>query len=402
MGSKTKREERFINPDLRRSFRKTYNPNEAKWGALVVFGLVGVLAWVLWRGAHPDPSLFGQGPDLLVNSGSPMERGVLPKPLAPEGWSEASISRFGPDNLYEKINGREGFYKGFGFRELTFASLVANEDPTMAIDIELYDLGTPVNAVGCYAAERQPDAKTVLTEGGLQHRARNGLFMTRGKYYARAIAPDESERSLSALAGLQETLSELPAAPLPWGYEAFALEPTVDSSTIEAFQRDAFSFSFAQNVFAAKIGKGETTVFLSPADDPEEHAKEYQAGFASLGEVVEGEIPWVKDRYLGELSGATTEGPWVIGVRAAPDVSAADEALTLIRRIARAASEDLRQRARASRASGGGEYDDAETESAQESRAPSAAVGLDGFDDSAAADDPEETYDTEPGVEEEY
>ncbi len=111
--------------------------------------------------------------------------GVLPKPLAPEGWSEGSISRFGPDNLYEKINGREGLYKGFGFRELTFASLAADDDPTLAIDIELYDLGEPINAVGCYAAERQPDAETELTEVGLQHVARNGLFMTRGKYYVR-------------------------------------------------------------------------------------------------------------------------------------------------------------------------------------------------------------------------
>lgn len=260
MGSKTKREERFINPDLRRTFRKTYNVNEVKWGVLVVLGLLGILSWVMWRGAHPDPTLLGEGTGLLVNSGSPAERGALPDELAPQGWSEASISRFGPDNLYEKINGREGFYKGFGFRELTFASLVAEDDPTLAIDIELYDLGQAINAVGCYAAERQPDAKTQISAEGLLHFARNGLFMTRGKYYARAIAPDESPKSLRALESLKQTLSAIPATALPWGFQAFANTQEIDSTTIEAYQRDAFSFSFATNVFSAKTGAGETSV----------------------------------------------------------------------------------------------------------------------------------------------
>ncbi|MEO1171410.1 MAG: DUF6599 family protein [Myxococcota bacterium] len=341
MATKTKREDRFINPDLRRSFRKTYNVQEVKWGAVVVTGLLVLLAWIIWMGAHPDPELFSQGPDLLVSSGSPAERGVLPKPLAPAGFKEASVSRFGPENLYEKINGREGFYKGFGFQSLTFASLVAAENPGMAIDIELYDLGEPLNAVGCYAAERQPDAKTTVEENGLYHLARNGLFITRGRYYARAIAPDETRASLDALAALQTTLSTLPGEPLPWGYSVLSRDPKVDLGTVEAFQADAFSFAFARNVFTAQIGAGETRIFISPVGS----ADEYQAAFAELGEVVQGDIPWSEDPYLKELSGARDVDSWVVGVRSAPDVATANAALSQVTALVQGLPADLITRA---------------------------------------------------------
>lgn len=388
--ARTRREDRFINPDLRRSFRKSYNVQEVKWGLLACVGLIAVFAWVLWKGARPDPELFGRGVGLLVDGGGNEGRGVLPEPLAPSGWTEAAVSRFGPDNLYEKINGREGFYKSFGFKELIFASLIDDSDSSRVIDIELYDLGDATNAVGCYAAERQPDVETAVEDDGLSHIARNGLFLTRGPFYIRAIASDETATSLGALEALKTTLKDLESAPLPWGYRLFALEPQIETSTVEAFQNDAFSFSFGRNVFTAGIGAGETRVFVTPTGDDPELAARYARGFAELGEARTGSIAWSVDPYLNEFSGAADAGPWVVGVRNAPDVEAAERALTLIRATVARADDRLLNEAQhaASANTGSADYE------ASESSADEAGVENDTEPDPNGdlPESPEESY----------
>ncbi|MEL6547865.1 MAG: hypothetical protein AAFQ82_24780, partial [Myxococcota bacterium] len=75
---------------------------------------------------------------------------------------------------------------------------------------------------------------------------------------------------------------------------------------------------------------------------------QYQEAFAEMGDVEQGSIPWTKDRYLSEFSGASSEGSWVIGVRSAPDKDTAEQALALIRKIAADASAQLLSLAQAS------------------------------------------------------
>ena len=57
-GSGKSGEDRIFVRDGFRSFRRTYRVREVYFGAGTGAVLVGIVGWVGWKGAHPDPSLF--------------------------------------------------------------------------------------------------------------------------------------------------------------------------------------------------------------------------------------------------------------------------------------------------------------------------------------------------------
>ena len=105
--------DRLFNPHGRRHYRKNYDLREVPIGLVIIVGLVAVGGWVVYKGAHPDPSLLALD---VVPSGTalaavapaasePEGRGPFPEDLAVDGWKESGVRNFGPDTLYVKING---------------------------------------------------------------------------------------------------------------------------------------------------------------------------------------------------------------------------------------------------------------------------------------------------------
>src|SRR5262249_35038055 len=113
----------------RKYYRPRYSRMEPKLGGAIVLGLAVIAGWVAVRGAHPDPDLM-KSVSLERRAPENGDRGALPKGLAPAGWREASRSSFDPTNLYIKIDGREGYYKSFGFVRLDCATLVGGSAST--------------------------------------------------------------------------------------------------------------------------------------------------------------------------------------------------------------------------------------------------------------------------------
>ncbi len=306
---------------------------EVRIGAAIVLVLGLIAGWIAWKGAHPDPALFDVSATLLPSPAPATDRGPLPEGLAGPGWSAGRISRFDASNLYEKINGREDFYKALGFEHLTFQSLASDEDPAVTVDIELFDLGSAPNAIGAFAGERSAEAPAVIAEGGLVQLARNALIMTRGRYYARAIGSEESPRIMTQLEHVKRALaSGLPAEELPWAYALFVGELGIDPGRISFTPENAYSLGFARNVYAALGDDQETESFVIATPDPaaaRSLAARFAAGFLELGTAAgtRAGVAWVKDRYIGAIAGARAERAFVVGVHGAPDVDSAARAL---------------------------------------------------------------------------
>ena len=314
-------QERLFVREPFRHYRRSYSVAEFRWGIASALLLAGIAGWIAWKGAHPDPDLYGEGA-VLVGEPPAVDRGPVPTDLGTGTWEEGPLAVFGPDNLYEKINGREGFFKSFGFKTLYFLSLNhrGESDSDSTIDIEFYDLGAAENAFGAYAGERGPSQKATSDAGSAWHIARNALLMARGRYYIRAIGSDESETVVAQLERLRETFSaRIAATPLPWGYIFLktALDTTFDR--ISYFPENGFSFSFAKDLYVSRIDEegGETFVCaLARSEEATVLAEKFMAGFASLGkEVNVAGATWVRDRYLGKLAFATSRDRFVIGVR---------------------------------------------------------------------------------------
>lgn len=334
---KKNKDDRLFVRDGRRTYRKNYSLAEVRYGAGILLVLALVFSWVTWKGAHPDPELFAANIELLNPGSAPADRGPLPADLAPDGWTEGAVSQYDTTNLYVKINGREDYYRAFGFERLYFLSLTSDDDAALAVDVELFDLGTAANALGAYAGERPPDVIPDLTESGMAHTARNALFLTRGQYYIRAIGSDETPGIINLLAKLRPRFEdEMEGEQLPWGYALFTGALGIDPGDIDYMTESAFSFGFAYDVYAATLEDGESQLFVTPAEDEtaaREQADQFTEGFLGYGREAERSdgVIWVRDRYINTLATGTSAGPWVIGVRGATDMGIAREGLARLR-----------------------------------------------------------------------
>ncbi|MEQ9502284.1 MAG: hypothetical protein RIT81_35765 [Deltaproteobacteria bacterium] len=374
-----KKQDRLFNPNGRKHYRRKYNLTEVRIGAAIVLMLGGVLAWVLYKGQYPDPEIYASSPGQANRAPTKaVERGPVPKGLAMEGWREGELSTFDDSNLYEKIDGREGFYKSFGFQRLYFIALAKKDDLAVTVDIELYDLGSGANALGAFSGEIPPNASPEIGDGGLSVIDRNALFMTRGRFYARGIGADESEAVKAQLAFTADTLAKgLEGEALPWSYALFVSGLGINPGKVSYQPENAFGFSFASDVHTAMLEDGETEVFVvSQADAAAATAlaKSFDKGFLQYGEVskTDGGVKWVADRYLNRVSGAKAADVFVVGVRSAEDVEKATAALAKLE--AAVAKMSPEQKARAldkPKITGSSGYDDAPEEAPAEGEPPS-------------------------------
>lgn len=391
-------EERIFVRDGLRSYRRTYRRSEVYWGAGIALGLVGVLAWVGYKGAHPDPSLSDmsaalvpsatpsvssgtverkpladRGPGVLpssavegkVTASEPStERGPLPPDLARGAFREAKIGAYTPDNLYVKIDGRAEFYTSFGVKSLHAVTFEANSGAS--VEIELYDLGASRNALGAYNGERPPGAESTHEHGSTVRFDRNAAFLARGPYYARFVGSDETPEVVAEVKRLLEVLrQQLPGEELPWAFSLFVDQLKLSPSQVGYARENAFSFGFARDVYKAALSPADSQENLeafvavkSDAAAAASEAKRYQQGFASLGSAAgqtPAGVPLFKDEFLGSFSTATSTKRWVIGVSAAPSAARAHELLQQLERGLEALPEAVLLRAQPSSESSEGD-----------------------------------------------
>ena len=80
---------------------------------------------------------------------------AFPTGIAPKGWREQHIAEYNPDNLYVKIDGREGYYKALGFKKLHCVTLVW---PAVVI---VNDTGAPPATI-CSLMSRGTSASVIV------------------------------------------------------------------------------------------------------------------------------------------------------------------------------------------------------------------------------------------------
>jgi len=382
--------DRLFVRDGRRTYRRRYSRTEARWGVVVLVILAALGTWIAWKGRHPDPSLNAPGPETLAAGDTGPERTVLdgraptnsdglaraaptssdgmtrapsaggganrapfPAGIALPGWTEGPVAHYDNTNLYVKIDGREDYYKSFGFNALHWVSLVTAADAAITVDIELFDMSRPANALGAYAGERAPEASPQLNSSGMWHRARNATFATVGKYYLRLLGADESDAVQAQVEQARKMIvAALPAAPLPWGYALFAGALKLDPGKVAFTPENAYSMGFARNVYAAPLGDGDLEGFVSIATDDAAAtalAAQFVKGFLDYGEdagTAHG-AHWVHDRYVKTFGTAIPAGTWVVGVRGAATVARGTAGLAKIEHAVRGLDAATVARARA-------------------------------------------------------
>jgi uncharacterized protein DUF6599 len=385
--NKSAADERIFIKDGFRSYRRTYHVNEAYWGAGTGAVLLGLVGWVSWKGAHPDPTLFDMsaalqgdtaatGVDVIVRDSSSRDsssrdsssrdsssrdssRGPLPPGLASAAFKEGKLGAYSSENLYVKINGRAGFFQSFGVKSLHSVTLEAtpgSEAGSASIDIELYDLGESQNAIGAYNGERPPAVDSQVSEDSTYHYDRNAAFLARGPYYVRVLGSDESAPVLAEVRRLLSLFrSELAGAARPWAFALFVDQLKLAPAQVTYVRKNAFSLGFANDVFTATLSAADseqdTQAFVAASADASSAlgmAEQYRQAFASSGAPA-GQTPagvaLYKDEFLGSISSASSMERWVVGVIGAPDAAAAAQILERLKAGIQAMPAEERARA---------------------------------------------------------
>lgn len=149
----------------------------------------------------PCPTCAGQGTADLMEEQETLAA-LLPGDGAVPGWKRAAPPDFyGPENLWDCINGAAVFYLDYGFRFLvTLYYTTADRKSTAAV--EIYRMETPLHAFAIYAAERSP--KDNFIKMGVQgYLGDNVLNFWKGPYYTKVASykTTEEEAILRKLAG---------------------------------------------------------------------------------------------------------------------------------------------------------------------------------------------------------
>jgi len=142
------------------------------------------------RGAQPAEP---QGPGLsqaereteLASVPKPQKElaALLPLTDIPEGWAvgesgDRYIETFNADNLYEKINGRAESFLQYDVTGMAYSYYQPDEDDSGEVQLYIFDMSTPLNALGKYGTEKPAEGIEPL-EQLLGHRDADNAHMLR-------------------------------------------------------------------------------------------------------------------------------------------------------------------------------------------------------------------------------
>ena len=144
---------------------------------------------------------------------------LVAEPLPAGAVAKHAASFYGPDNLYEYMDGAADIFVLYGVHTMLHLDLTANATD---ISVDLFDMGSPETAFGMYAAERSPDFHFIMI-GAEGYQYEGMLNFLQDRYYVKLLGfgngadavLEQLARALSARIGgnpaIPALLAKLPA-----------------------------------------------------------------------------------------------------------------------------------------------------------------------------------------------
>ncbi len=190
-----------------------------------------------------------------VLSGTTPIESLVPK-VAPDGWAlRDAPETFTRETLFEHIDGQADLFLQYGFETSVFAiyrNVNSSEDK---IDVDIYDMGNPLQAFGVFSRFRQEESTVGI---GLDSYLgdRYALFY-KGKYFVVLQAQDSNASTLKRLA--QEIESRISDSSAPPKEIAYFPKTGLKPGSIEYFPEGLLGHQFLKRGFKASyVEKDET------------------------------------------------------------------------------------------------------------------------------------------------
>jgi len=265
---------------------------------------------------------------------------LLPKPSVIEGWRHAEPPEsYDRETLYHYMNGKARVYLDYGFVKLDHVQF-AQPGGRPAIDVDVYDMGSPNGAFGIYSLDRGDELPRHYRKR-LGYMIDSARFFWKGRHYVTITSPDTSPDTIEAITSLSLYLEKsvpghTQAIPM---LTAFPAEGKVPESE-QYFAINFMGHDFMGGGFTAAYEEkgGRFKLFLSLKESPETAAEAFsrlKQSLSDYGEIV-GEVSDIgesafqaKDNYVGTWLVALS-GNSIVGAVGFHDQARAERLLTLL------------------------------------------------------------------------
>jgi len=166
------------------------------------------------------------------------------------------------DNLYEKINGREGQFRAYHVVELRFGQY-QNALTKQVFDVYIYDMGTAANAFGVYMLERS-GASDELALGRDGYMSGTNVYFVKSKYYVNVLGPAGGEESaLAASKRIARAIADtIPGRDKPFWVEFLLPADDRVPHGLSYRATSALGYDFLENMFFAAYKSGAVSYQL--------------------------------------------------------------------------------------------------------------------------------------------
>ncbi len=265
---------------------------------------------------------------------------VLPPPGAVEGWEYSEPPEtYDPETLFHYMDGKARTYHEYGFEQLKHVQF-ATADGEAVIDVDVYDMGSPLGAFGIYSLERGEELPLHYKKR-LGYMIGSARFFWKGQHYVAITSPDSSPETIEAI----KTLSLFVEKSLPGDaggiplLSAFPAENRIPESE-QYFAVSFLGHKFMGDGFTASYQEkgGHFKLFLSPAESAAAALQAYQHLRESLSEDGEflgqegglGQSAFLaQDDYVGNWLVSLT-GRYVVGAAGFHDFASARRLVALL------------------------------------------------------------------------
>ena len=269
----------------------------------------------------------------------------LPAPACAAGWvMDGSVALFDKDTLFDRINGESELFFPYGFEVLAYARYENKQNPKLAIDMDVYKVGSLLDAFGLFSIfRRKDDAEVSIGTGGTISTSQ--LFFYQGNYFVRLQVTGATSVDQEVLRSCAGSLSRnLPkAVARPPALDALAV-PAVVSKSERYMAQSVLGYAFfTKGLVADAVLKGETVQVFLVTEGTAEAARRTMAAYSDYLKTSGIEPRINEEKGRSSLEGvdplygkvvAERSGPSIVGAVRVKDVPAAKQLVEqILRRI---------------------------------------------------------------------
>ncbi len=206
-------------------------------------------------------------------------KNILPTPGFVPGWvMKERVTLYNSDTLFDHINGEAELYFPYGFDMLATATYVNKKDPEVWVVVDVYRMGSLLDAFGIYSNYRKADAAGAVI-GAEGFVSSSQLMFYQNRYFVRIQVTGASslEQEIFVACGRRVSLSLPPHAGRPGELEVLAGIPGVVTKSERYLAQSLLGYAFFRRgmIAEAMLGSERVQIFVVFEHSPDAARKAF-------------------------------------------------------------------------------------------------------------------------------